>query len=163
MWTKEALKAKHENLLDEYRVAMSEAARALRDAARCEATCLGAQQVAQAFYGVADLTLTSAEDLQRIHPEAPPLAELAALYREHAPGGVRAAATKLAATEADSAFLRALAALEATENLARGLYDLTLHRPPPPPPRSPAAAPAANTAQAEPCPGLRCPLGFETP
>lgn len=147
MWTKEALKAKHENLLSECRAAMSEAAQALRNTARCEATCLGAQQAAQVFYGVADLALASAEDLERTHPEAPPLAELLALYREHAPGGAQAAAAKLTATEADSALQRATAALEATRNLARGLYDLAL--PQPPPLRLPSTA-VGSAAQVEP-------------
>ena len=133
MWTKEELKAKHESLLQEYRTILARIARARRDAACCKAVRLGAQQAAQALYGVADLGLVSVEDLERTHPEAPPLVEFAALYRDHAPAGAQAVAARTAASEADDALRAAAAALEATRNLALGLYNLGLPQVPPAP------------------------------
>lgn len=126
MWTKEELKAKHTALLQEYRTAQAQITRAQRDTACCEAARLGVQQMAQIFYGVPDLAFVSAEELERTHPEAPPLAELAALYRDHSPGGARAAAALAAKTAADDALRDRLAALEAVRNLALGLYNLGL-------------------------------------
>lgn len=126
MWTKEELRAKHAALLQEYRTVQAQIARARRDTACCEAARLGAQQAAQIFYGVSDLALVGAEELERTHPDAPPLAELVALYRDHSPGGAQATVVLTAKTAADDALRARLAALEAVRNLALGLYNLGL-------------------------------------
>jgi hypothetical protein len=131
MWTKEALKAKHEALLRECRTVLARLARAQRDAVACEAACRGLQQVAQVLYGVDDLTRVSPDDLERTCPEAPPLAELVAMHRDVITGGARADAAKAALAKADDALRSTATLLEAVRNLALGLYHLNLPHAPP--------------------------------